>query len=360
MNEQNKIIRKKFGEQVRKYRESGIRKISQDELSKKINRRIFNKNSCLSQKKISRIELADESLFLVESVIDAISTECNIPIDISEPFIKLMKDFNVNEDNDDFPILIIENDQLLSKPIHSELQIYEGDYFCYFYSTDSSNPTIIKGKLSFLLDYKNSICRTELQILKNKKTIKQYKGQFVLNLHYRKIYIVLVGCIKQEICFLVLNHFNSTINPNKLNMALVLTTLSGSQKRLTAHRMLITRKELNDKTLSFIEPELKLNTDVINLSEEELNELENELVNSKSKYAGSALKCVKYIKENAKKKIIYYIDESIIYDSSEISQNDIERSYIISLLRKYSDTKYYNKISDTIEEICLKIIESME
>lgn len=361
MYKDTKSIRQMYGDAIKKYRIERERKISQTQLCNKINCKLNDISLTLYQKQISRIESADTSISLPHKIIEAISEECRIPEDISEPFLKLMN--NIEDIDRNRPQIHIEEyDQLLVKPSHTELQIYQGEYYCYFYSTDSSEPKIIKGKLSFNLDYKQSICRTDLKILINDEPIKEYKGQFILNSHYRKIYIILIGNMKQEVCFLIFNHFNSTINYNQLNMALALTTSSGSQKRPTMHRMLISRKQLSDETIKLITPELKLNTDIITISENNLNDMEKELeIDSKNKkYNDVILKCIKYIKEKAKKEYFYTIDESIIYDSSEITVNDIERSYIISLLRDKANTEYYNKISDTVEEICLKIIDDME
>lgn len=145
------------------------------------------------------------------------------------------------------------------------------------FSTNSLEPKIIKGYSSFTLDYNNSMCLVELTLYNNGKPIKQYHGQFVFNDYYRKTYIVLIGEQKQEVCFMALNHFNSTINSNQLNMALALTTFSGSQKRPTMHRVFICRKKLNEKTLKLITPELKLNTDKITISKSNLEHLEEKM-----------------------------------------------------------------------------------
>lgn len=58
------------------------------------------------------------------------------------------------------------------------------------------------------------------------------------------------------------------------------------------------------------------------------------------------------------KESYYTIDESIIYDSSEITDNRTQRANIVSILRENSNSEYYNKISDTVEEICLNIIDN--
>lgn len=367
MSNDLQLIRQRFGEEIRKYRHEQPTIISQERLSIRINMKLNNGNlSRLNQKSISRIELADSSVILPSKTVKAIAEECNIPSDVFQPYLDLM---NVVEDikGHKKPLVSIkEKEQLLANPSNTEFENYQGEYYCYFYSTDSAEPKLIKGRLFLNIDTEYSMCRAELKVLRDDEPIKVYCGQFVLNLHYRKAYMVLIGKDKQELCFLIFNHFNSTINLNQLNMALALTSSSGSQKRPTMHRVLISRKQLNEKSEKLIIPELKLNTDKIIISESNLEKLQKEISKkfelekeNNNHYVG-VLNCIKYIKENCTKEAYYTIDESIIYDSSTITEDEIERSYIISILREKSNTEFYNKISDTIEEICLKIVNNQE
>ena len=73
---------------------------------------------------------------------------------------------------------------------------------------------------------------------------------------------------------LTASHFNSTIHPNLLNVAIALTTSSGIEKRPTMHRILISRKRIRNKeTLELIQAQLCLNTDQICISKTALDAL---------------------------------------------------------------------------------------
>lgn len=349
MSSDAELIRNKFGEAIRKYRKDQDIIISQERLCEKINKFLRKERlPTLYQELISRIELGNNKIVLPSKTVLIIAKVCNIPSECSKPYLELMNKLGDFKRRKKSQICIKEHNNLLVEPTHSEIQAYIGEYFCYFHSTNSSDPKINKGILFISQDYEESICSTRLLILRDDEPIKEYHGQLLLNLHYRKAYMILLGKDKQEICFLILNHFNSTVNSNQLNMALALTTSSGSQKRATMHRMLISRKQLNDKSIKLIEPQLKLNTDKIMISESKLKRLQQELMGKFSSKKEDleqevALECLKYIKEQCHKELYYTIDESIIYDSSRITDNKIIRSYIVSLLREYTDVEYYNK-----------------
>lgn len=163
---------------------------------------------------------------------------------------------------------------------------------------------------------------------------------------------------------LIGSHFNITKGKNLLNVALVLTTSAGSQKRPTMHRMLFCRKELSSKQKSDIHALLKLNTDKISISESRLNELEAEVKTklgrlrreSSREKMRAILDCIEHIKENADREVYYKIDESIIYDSGMFSDDVKTRSLIVSALREYSGALFYNKVSNTVEEICKNLV----
>ena len=356
-------IRIKFGEAIREFRKKQVTLLSQSKLCDRINRKLSKTESqFLNQKSLSRIERGEKSIVLSANTVLLIAKECAISEEIYAPFLDLM---NLTEEikYGNKPLLYIkEQGQLLVNPSHSEFKMYEGEYHCYFYSTNSAEPKIINGLLTIKLDEHKSICYAEMSILKDGKIIKKYKGQFVINLHYRKAYMVLIGTEKQEICFLILNCFNATVEENQLNMALVLTTSSGSQKRPTMHRMLISRKILSDDIAKSVLPELKLNTDTITISEENLNILKNQIrkeVSDNKDIDGTTyfiLNSIDHIEKNGKKEVFYTIDESEIYDSSRITNDTNIRSHIISKLREFSNATFYNKVSDTVEEICFNII----
>ena len=106
----------------------------------------------------------------------------------------------------------------------------------------------------------------------------------------------------------------------------------------------------------------------ITISEESLRCLEQRIADEEQKEADQkisaqykALKdCISYIKSNGKKKIYYQIDESIIYDSAAIVDDISLRSFVVATLRNNTDERFYNKLSQTVQDICINIIQDLK
>lgn len=125
------------------------------------------------------------------------------------------------------------------------------------------------------------------------------------------------------------------------------------------HRMIISREKISDDKIELLLSQLKLNDDTILISEYQLNALRedvkeefNDEHNIRIKeYYQIIMKCIEEIEKQPCEKY-YKINEALIYDSKNICANKRTLGYIVSLLRKYTDNKYYNKLSDTVHEIC--------
>lgn len=164
---------------------------------------------------------------------------------------------------------------------------------------------------------------------------------------------------------LTASHFNSTIHPNLLNVALALTTSSGLQKRPTMHRILLSRNRVSKKeALELIHAQLRLNTDNICISKSALDSLQKEIEESlhrakaekdRAKYQ-AVLVCIDKIREMGKKEEVYMMAESIIYDSNAIISDKQLRGFVVSKIRASSDSMSYNKISHTVQSICVDIV----
>lgn len=165
-------------------------------------------------------------------------------------------------------------------------------------------------------------------------------------------------------CMIAAQHFNSTLRSNQLNVALVITTSAGMQKRPTMHRMVISRNKICEKQRDLLLSQLKLNDDTIFISKEKLNLLESDIVkelnNSKDStekhYYNAMLKSIEEIRKMPCESY-YKIDEAIFYDSTIISNDKKIRAHVICKIREYTENRYYNKLSNTVHEICTKIMK---
>lgn len=365
-------IRVDFGFAIKSFRNSKKPKYSQKQLCDKINSLFdepISKSCLLYQEKLSRIERGDEKIILPLQTIDAIKNTCNLDESIISPFVELMKNYQQAFPASEPLLNLKRNSQLIVNPNNEEIKKYKGKYYCYFKSTDSQVNDIVCGEMRIGDNSEASnICSVEMTIMsKEKLALKKYKGQFIINMHYRAWYCILFGIKYEEVCFLMASHGNQTLSQNAYNTALALTTSAGMNKLPTVHRMLLTRKELDDVTLDIIKAQLKLNSDYISISESKLNELQN-LLNNKIENAPSiykerymvTLECIEYIRKNAIAEKYYKINEATIYDNNMIDGDRASKAFAISYMRGSVETAYYNKTSRTLDDICMNIIDSFQ
>lgn len=366
MNTTEKMARESFGKELLAARKKGG--WSQEQLAMKINRELPAGEKLFKQKTISNLEHNKSNVRLTEASIRTIQAACQLPEEIVAPLAEEISCTAAQKPRQSCPVHIHEKGQLscrVSEP-NSDLGRYCGEYDCLFVSTDSSSPGIVEGKLRIFSNAeRGGQCFAHMTIYNNRKEeIKWYSGPFFLNQHYRTWHCILVGEVKQEICMLTASHFNATLRPNQYNMALSLTTSSGVEKRPTVHRLLISRKPIAKKARKLIQAQLRLNTDSICIEKEALEELEKNTVQHLAsattekdslKYQ-AVLDCIERIRQT-RQRLYYTIDESIIYDSQEIVEAKELRSFVVSEIRSYTPCSYYNKVSQTVLDICADIIE---
>ena len=361
------IIRANFGKELKKVRKTLFPNYNQERFADKINSNLPpDTDFYLDQKKVSLLETGKNitvSKSFITILNDLCSTwGCQLDDEIVESFKALMP--KTRKFQNKTLIKITEYENILSKPYQKIFSNYFGQYNCIFHSTDSSDPKCIKGIMAIKRDDIENQCKVSFEIVEDKNIIKTYEGPFFFNTYYNMWYCILIEKKLQEICMITAKHFNSSVRENLFNVALVITTSAGQKKRPTMHRMFITRKEINDTQENLILSQLKLNDDTIVISEKDLNVLKesayeklNNCNNIDEKFLYEiVIKCIKKIEEQPCEKI-YRIDESILYDTKTISTNKTVLGLAVSKIRGYTDNKYYNKLSDTVHEICTDIME---
>lgn len=366
MDTLEKAVREQFGEALLSARKQ--HGWSQTLLATKANRGLPGGEKPFDQKKISNIELNKSNVRLTKAGIQVLQSVCQLPDDVVSPFLEIILSASMKKPTPSCPVSIQEKGQLICKVSgpSSDLGRYCGEYNCLFVSTDSASPSLVEGKLRISSDSDGGgNCFAYMTIYNNKKEeIKWYSGPFFLNQHYRTWHCILVGKVKQEICMLTATNFNATLRPNQYNMALCLTTSSGVEKRPTVHRLLISRKPIPKRARKLIQAQLRLNTDSICIEEDAIEELEKDAAQhlkaatsekDSLKYQ-AVLNCIDRIRKT-RQRVYYTIDESIIYDSQEIAASKELRSFVVSEIRSYTRHTYYNKVSQTVLDICADIIE---
>lgn len=365
---EKKTIREIFGAAAKDGRK--VRKLTQFQMSRELNNYLpHDYTDCFYQEKLSRLERGDPKLTLTETDVIAVRDAFQLPDDIVAPILAELQS-TVNQEPpqaETVRITIHEAGQLITKGTSSEFESYLGTYHCLFISTDSSSNVPVRGILE-IVPGEGKFCQcTAYMTIQDKqgKDIKWYSGPFFINLHYRTWHCILVGSKRQEVCMLTASHFNSTIHPNLLNVAIALTTSSGIEKRPTMHRILISRKRIRNKeTLELIQAQLCLNTDQICISKTALDalraDMEEKLQEAKTtkdfEKCQAVLTCIQQIVTLGKKEEYYIMDESIIYDTKSIIPDKRLRAFVVSKIRACADIMHYNKVSQTVQNICVDII----
>ncbi len=365
----NSKIRIAFGEEFKKIRKKFFPQYNQTRFADIINEHLdLSWDFSLDQKKVSQIELG-RSIQVPEIFIDKFCRYCSevlkyeVNPSIVDEYININREINSHFSKQ--IIKVSEYEHLICKSSDKIFSQYFGTYNCLFYSTDSLNRKPIKGILTIKSDTSTNQCKAEFQILDDKNIIKEYEGVFMFNTHYSMWYCILVGKLKQEVCMLVAQHFKSTLKDNLFNIAFAITSSAGMKKRPTVHRMFISRKKIDIDKIDLLLAQLKLNDDTIFISEDNIlaleqsikKELENSCDDTQKYRLGIVAECIERIK-HCKCEKYYRIDESELYDTHTICDDKVILGYAVSKIRQCTENKYYNKLSDTVHEICSEIMES--
>lgn len=359
----SKSARLDFGVAVRAARKDIGRLWNQQRCSERINAQLPKDcKTHFNQKKLSRLELGDETLHITDIEVKAIAEVLCLEDSIVSP---ILNELNYRESNGKsirppFGIHLNEGGQIICNASHQELKAYLGSYNCVFFSTDSSVKEPVHGSLEIESGGSDNLpCIAHFKIFSKDGTpIKWYSGPFIINRHYRTWHCILIGQDKQEVCMLTASHFNATVHTNLMNIALAITTSAGTQKRPVVHRMLISRDKLSEEKLRLLTSQLRLNTDKILISDEGLHSLEDlasKIEDSLEKYVLE--KCIALIRNEGTEVKYFRLDESLIYDTEKIDCSKEMKSWAVSQIRNYTDGEYYNKLSQTVHDICLNIIK---
>lgn len=357
-----------FGDAIKQFRLShSPQKLSQEALCRIVNNKVGESSVYrLYQKKLSRIEQGKEPIVLPAKTVEALKDLCNIPEEIVDAYLRVMK---IENKTKLAPLLRVSGDgNLITEKSSNDIMGYLGEYYCYYISTEARNNAIVKSKLLIgheVDEIDSSGCPACFMIFNgNGQEIKRYVGQFLVNTHYGAWYCILIGKEKQEMSFLIASHLKQTLGNNYFNMALALTTSAGRKKYPTVHRIVLSRKELKPRELKIVRSQLKLNSEILRISESELESLQKsvriKLEKSKrgteKRRLGSLLHYIDVIKTRAKKEVYYSFNESMIYKDTTSPKQEKDRGYVLSKLRGITDDLFASKIGETPYKICMEEI----
>lgn len=256
------------------------------------------------------------------------------------------------------------NATLIRDPGNVAFNGYVGQtYYIYFYSTISSEISLISGKLKFDASEENTYCKATLELYTGKKNqegediYKFYEGELLISLSMGCCYCILMSSVTGEFCFLNFRHmylFNQSL---VCRISAALTTSSGESKLPTVHRALISYRKLyftddNDSDLDFIQGQLRLNNSSIIIQKSYFEDKYKEICKKTS------------LSENVKELIETALAENCICDCYILDEarirmenySDSEKIKAINILRDLSVAPKYNKISPKADEFFFKYL----
>lgn len=218
---------------------------------------------------------------------------------------------------------------------------YMGKFNAYFYPTKGDEAEILRGEL-YLSESLSGQCQAKFKIFTKRflsdlkdEIIKEYEGNMVISLNMSACYLILRSEKNGEISFMTFRYMHMNEYELACRIALALTTSAGENRRPTAHRMLLTRKELSEKELDFLRSQLLMNTEKIVIDRGELNQIieEFDCKHEEKQRFLSAIRPNHYC----------VFDESLF---NEMFFDDVKKKELICKVRNASLSARYNKISD--------------
>lgn len=240
------------------------------------------------------------------------------------------------------------------------LKNYIGHYHLLMYRTISEENDPIKGTLDIQKTSGSNSLTVHIKInvdrnYTEKSTItKEYFGTLRLSTRMRAIYIT---CSNEEICediFIILPYLVLDFEKLYSRIGLALVSSAGVNRVPTAQRILITSKELSEVQEKIAFGQLLLNKADIRISVDQFKKFleDKDLPNSfrETFVNGDEL-------SGSIKRTYYHINEATIRGSG-LSLSD--RMMSVGLLRYYSDSPKYTKVSSKANELTYRLLKELE
>lgn len=340
----------------KKYEKKVLQNIQNVMRENQVSQKTLSLDTGISQSTLSKL-LSGKSSFTLEHIVKIAQA---LKVDIAD--LISFRNYSFSENHFYSSYYVPENDNLVCTVTRPAFKGYIGNkYYLYFYSTISSETSLIHGELTLSASEEDR-CKINLQIytgqidISGNKLKKIYTGDMIISISLASCYCTLINAEIGELCFLSFHHMFLFSQDIMCRIGAVLTTSSGGNRRPTLHRMIISKYEFNldedSPDLHFLKGQLKLNTSKILISKKELQTLIRKF-NSDSD--DELMKFFTSFKNLAEQEEYYEIEESTLLGINMPVDTKINA---ISLLREVSTSDKYNKISSKCDEFLFEYISS--
>lgn len=257
----------------------------------------------------------------------------------------------------------LDNQILIRETTHPAFKGYVGnEFYIYFYSTISSETSLLEGKLLLEDTEYHNYCKATMFLYtgqkdsNNENVTKNYHGELIISLTMGTCYCILINSQIGEICSINFKHaflFNQRLI---CRVCTVNSTSSGGNRLPIIQRALITETRLkavhpDDEDYQFVRGQLRLNETTIFTPEDIIDELVNSTDDSLSKELKDFFQSAKKMREHM---------NCDVFDETKIRSINVPsniKSQGISMLRSKSISLKYNKISTKTEEFVYQYID---
>lgn len=241
---------------------------------------------------------------------------------------------------------------------------YKGLYYIRMFRTVSYEGDMIGGTLRIeelpgSLDMGVRIC---IEVNQNYTLNSTIKKDYIGTVKYSsKMHVLYISATSDELgedVYLIFPYLTLSKEDLFCRLGLALVCSAGANKVPTAERVLITKRELTDEEIRYIDGQLLLNNSEIKISKEQFSQL-------RDGYRGEdklpdAFKRL-FIDDSgelkgAVTKSFYCINEATIRNSD---MNFVDQMKSVCLLRKYSDAPRYTKVSTKANELIYRLLNEI-
>lgn len=322
----------------------------------------LSKKSNINQSTLSKILSGEAKLTLhhIFRLCNALNVDPKILLSFNQ---EIITDTMKQNDSGVVNKKYLDEQILIRSTTHPAFKGYIGnEFYIYFYSTISTETSLLEGKLLFEDTEYHNYCKATLILFtgqkdsENKDITKNYYGELIVSLTMGTCYCILINPEIGEICSINFKH--SFLFNQKLisRVCTVNSTSSGGNKLPIMQRALITETKLNaihpnDEDYQFVRGQLRLNETTMYVPENVIDGL----ITSDDGTISKDLKdffsnCIK-MRDNSKYDVFDETKIRSINVSSDIKAQGI------SILRNKSNALKYNKISTKTEEFVFQYID---
>lgn len=245
-------------------------------------------------------------------------------------------------------------DNFVIDPSDHHFSGYLQTYYVYLFPSQGDDTRIRTGRLH--LQPKGDVCEAVLEINTNKiregqPYIKIYRGRCIISSTMQAVYVLLTDPEKGELSVLNFRYLHLFQHPLDCAIACTMLNATGPEHPPTVQRMFLSRTEIRREDMALLQPHLYLNSGVIRIQKEQLDQLRSEF----EQYASP----IDELTLTNQSQSVYFLDEDDILSTARRHLDKPEVHQFLSRLRSLSATDRLHKASRRADQLSHKLLRAM-